>query len=152
MSTATSGIRSTVNKLIEICLDGEQGFEAAANAVTDPDLKIEFMRYSRQRLEFAGDLQRLLASLGEEPVSHGSAAGAVHRGWMSLKQSLTGHDNRHAVLAECERGEDSAVQAYRSAMEEPLPEEVLDTIGTQYQELLMAHDRIRSLRDAVNVR
>jgi uncharacterized protein (TIGR02284 family) len=147
MSTATAGICGTVNKLIEACLDGEQGFEAAANAVNDPELKIELIRYSRQRLEFAGDLQRIVASMGEEPASHGSAGGAMHRGWMNLKQAFTG-DNRHAVLAECERGEDMAVKAYRRAMEEPLPEEVQQTIDTQYREILQTHDRVKSLRDA----
>lgn len=146
MSTATVEIRDTVNKLIEACLDGEQGYDAASEAVNDPDLKNKLLHYSRQRLEFAGELQRLLASLGEEPALHGSAAGAMHRGWMNLKKSLTGGSS-NAVLAECERGEDSAVAAYRGAMEEPLPESIRHVIETQYSGVLQAHAHIRALRD-----
>jgi uncharacterized protein (TIGR02284 family) len=151
MATATAGTKDTVNRLIEICLDGERGFETAANAVNDVDLQTELMRLSQDRLEFAGELQRILAWRGEEPSSHGSAVGAMHRGWMNLKQSLSG-DNCHAILLECERGEDAAVEAYRKATEEPLPEEILQVIESQYQEIILSHDHVRSLRDATTVK
>jgi uncharacterized protein (TIGR02284 family) len=148
MPTAiTTEIRDVLNKLIEACLDGEQGFEAAAEAVTEASLKTELMQYSRQRLEFAGDLQRLLASIGEEPAHHGSMAGKMHRGWMNLKQTVSG-GNPHAVLVECERGEDSAVQAYQKALDEPLPQPISELIESQYRDVLLAHDRIKALRDA----
>jgi uncharacterized protein (TIGR02284 family) len=147
MSTATAEIRDTVNRLIEVCLDGEQGFDAASEAVNDPDLKNKLLHYSRQRLEFAGELQRLLASLGEEPSLHGSTAGAMHRGWINLKKSLTG-GSPHALLAECERGEESAAAAYRGAMEEPLPESIRHIIEMQYSGVLQAHAHMKALRDA----
>ena len=41
----------------------------------------------------------------------GSAAADLHRGWMSLADALTG-DNRYAVLAVAEQGEDGAKQSY----------------------------------------
>ena len=49
----------------------------------------------------------------------GSAAGALHRGWINLKSALTSGDD-HAILAECERGEDSAVEEVSKALDNGL--------------------------------
>ena len=72
----------------------------------------------------------------------------MHRAWINLKAAITSQDE-HAILAECERGEDSAVSEYKKAMEEKdLSAPVRDTISRQYSEVKSAHDRIRELRDA----
>ena len=39
-------------------------------------------------------------------------AGALHRGWVDVKSAVTDHSD-HAILAECERGEDAAKKNYR---------------------------------------
>jgi hypothetical protein len=44
----------------------------------------------------------------------------MHRAWINIKSAVTNRD-RHAILAEAERGEDSAVDAYKDALEENLP-------------------------------
>ena len=48
-----------------------------------------------------------------------STTGAMHRAWINLKSALTSGDD-HAILAECERGEDSAISEYKEAMENGL--------------------------------
>lgn len=147
MNTSTKDFDAVINRLVEICHDGEKGFAAAAEALDEPTLKNELLRYSRQRGEFGSQLEKVLSDVGEEAVSHGSPSGAMHRGWMNLKASMT-HDNTHAVLAECERGEDAAVDAYRDAVASSLPNNIETLVMTQYQAVERAHDRIRSLRDA----
>jgi uncharacterized protein (TIGR02284 family) len=147
MNTSTIDLDAVINQLIEICHDGEQGFAAAAEAPDDPRLKNQLLRYSRQRLEFGSQLEKVQREPGEKPVSRGSASGAMHRGWMDIKASMT-RDNTHAVLAECERGEDAAVDAYRQAVASSLPGSIETLVTTQYQAVERAHDRIRSLRDA----
>jgi uncharacterized protein (TIGR02284 family) len=138
---------STLNGLIETCIDGQKGFEAAADAVEDPQLKQELKQYSEQRGDFAHELQRLVASAGDDAKEHGSASGAMHRGWMNLRQALTSND-QYAILAECERGEDSALEAYRDALDEPLPPQLALPVASQYQAIQTAHDRVRDLRDS----
>jgi len=138
---------STLNELIETCIDGQKGFEAAAAAVEDPTLKQELKRYSEQRGDFAHELQRLIASGGEQAKDHGSVSAAMHRGWMNLRQALTSNDT-HAILAECERGEDSALEAYREALDEPLPPQLALPVASQYQAIQTAHDHVRDLRDS----
>src|SRR5690349_11489973 len=138
---------STLNGLIETCIDGQKGFEAAAEAIEDPQLKQELKQYSEQRGDFAHELQRLVASSGEDAKEHGSASGALHRGWMDLRKAVSSND-AHAILAECERGEDSALEAYREALDEPLPPQLALPVASQYQAIQSAHDRVRDLRDS----
>ena len=140
---------STINDLIETLKDGQEGFRQAAEAVGDPELKSLFNEYSLQRARFAGELQSDAIGLGESnPEKRSSAAGAMHRAWIDLKSAITKHDD-HAILAECERGEDSAIKEYQTAMEEEeLAAPVREVISRQYAEVKRAHDRIKQLRDA----
>ena len=142
-------IISTVNGLIETLKDGQQGFKEAAEAVKDTQLKSLFSEYSLQRAKFAGELQSEAISLGESnPEDSSSTAGAMHRAWINLKSAITSQDD-HAILAECERGEDSAVAEYKKAMEEDtLSSNIRETISRQYTDVKSAHDRIKALRDA----
>ena len=56
----------------------------------------------------------------------------------------------HSVLAECERGEDSALARYRAALAaDGLPLEVREVIERQCTGVQANHDRIRQLRDSV---
>jgi uncharacterized protein (TIGR02284 family) len=141
-------IISTINGLIETLKDGQEGFRQAAEGVKDPTLKSVFNEYSLQRAKFAGELQAEAVQLGEpDPEDSSSAAGAMHRAWINLKSALTSQDD-HAILAECERGEDSAVSEYKDAMEEDISSPIREIISRQFGEVKNAHDRIRSLRDA----
>ena len=47
----------------------------------------------------------------------------LHRAWTDIKSSITGTDDQ-AMLAECERGEDTAESAYEAALKKDLPAEV----------------------------
>ncbi|MEN3368814.1 MAG: hypothetical protein V7609_957 [Verrucomicrobiota bacterium] len=142
-------IISTINDLIETLKDGQQGFREASEAVKDSQLKTLFNEYSLQRSKFAGELQNEAITLGEHnPENSSSTAGAMHRAWINLKSAITSQDD-HAILAECERGEDSAVAEYKRAMEEKeLSSSIRETISRQYADVKRAHDRIRELRDA----
>lgn len=59
---------------------------------------------------------------------------------------LTSGDDA-AILAECERGEDSAVHQYKEALEEGFASPIREIISRQYTEVKSAHDRIKMLRD-----
>jgi uncharacterized protein (TIGR02284 family) len=144
MESATPDV---INELIQTCIDGQNGFEAAAKAVDDPTIKNELVGYSWQRQQFATELKTKMRAAGGDPAEHGSASGALHRGWIDLKSAFGGN-SRHSILAECERGEDSSVSAYRKAMEAHLPPEYSKVVETQFQTIQKTHDRIKALRDA----
>ncbi len=141
-------IVSTINSLIETLKDGQEGFRQAAEAVKDPQLKSLFSEYSLQRSRFAGELQNEARTFGEhDPEQTSSTAGALHRTWINLKSAVTAQDD-HAILSECERGEDVAVSEYKKAMDHDLASPIKDIISRQYAEVKSAHDRVRELRDA----
>jgi uncharacterized protein (TIGR02284 family) len=141
---------SVLNDLIEVLKDAQEGFRSASENAPSSELKTVFSEYSLQRSKFAGELQSLARSFGEkEPTSTGSLAGALHRGWIDLKSALAKQD-AHALLTECERGEDFAVEEYRKAVQNTdLPKNARDTLDTQLAAVEAAHNRIRALRDSL---
>ncbi|HEX7999905.1 MAG TPA: PA2169 family four-helix-bundle protein [Pyrinomonadaceae bacterium] len=138
---------STLNNLIETCRDGQNGFQAASDGVNNSELKKLFLGYSQQRAQFVGDLQNEVRRLGGDPEQTGSIAASLHRGWMDIKAAVTGKDEG-AIIAECERGEDSAVRNYKDALEQNLPENIRSLVQSQYAQVQEAHDRVRTLERA----
>lgn len=138
---------STLNGLIETNKDGQQGFADAAEGVESSNIKSVFYEAGQQRAQFAGELQSLVRELGGDPENSGSVAGAIHRGWINIKSAVTGKDEK-AILNEAERGEDSAVKAYKDALEQTLPANIQSTIQNQYSQVQATHDKVKALRDS----
>jgi len=140
---------SILNHLVEIDKDAEEGFRTASQHVADERLQSVFRDFSAQRAEFAADLQQAVSRLGGKPEQSGTLAGAMHRGWVTIKGRLSGKSDR-AILIECERGEDAAVKAYQDALAEELPSGVRCLVQQQYHKVQTAHDDVRCLRDRAN--
>jgi uncharacterized protein (TIGR02284 family) len=141
---STEQVVSTLNSLIETCRDGQEGFKTAAEGVNDEGLKELFYSYSRQRAGFVGELQDEVRRLGGEPDTTGSVTASFHRGWMGIRAAVTGGEES-SILAESERGEDSALSNYRAALGADLPANVRQTVERQFAEVKEAHNRIRNL-------
>ena len=139
---------STLNSLIETLKDGELGYQQAAEEAQDADLKTLCAGYSKQRHELAKVLQKAAFELGDAKPEHtGSVTSTVHRGWIGLKAALTNQD-RHAILAECERGEDIAKKAFADALAQgDLSAELQAAVQEQHEAILAAHDTVKKLRD-----
>jgi uncharacterized protein (TIGR02284 family) len=140
----TERVISILNGLIETCKDGEQGFKTAAEGLKDPQVQSLFQQYSRQRAEMARELQAEVRRLGGDPEKAGSLAGTMHRGWINIKATVTGADE-NAVIAEAERGEDSAKKMYEEALQHPLFTQTLALVREQSMKVHDAHDRVRGL-------
>lgn len=138
----------TLNDLIETCKDGEYGFRSCAEHCKSPDLKQLFMDRAGDCQRGAGELQGLVAQLGGTPDTGGSASGAMHRGWVAVKATLSTYDDK-AMLEECERGEDAALARYRDALAKPLPANIHAIVDRQYQGVRRNHDQVRQWRDRV---
>jgi len=138
---------SILNDLIETSKDGERGFTKSAQDAQSPELKGIFMEGARRCREAVVELQSLVRTEGGDPDKTGSFAGAVHRGWVSLREAVTSRDDE-AILEEVERGEDYAKGQYRKALdEERLPPSLREVIDRQYRGVLANHERVRALRD-----
>jgi uncharacterized protein (TIGR02284 family) len=138
---------SLLEKLIETCRDGQEGYRDAAEHTRNPDLRALFNRFSTTRAEFAGELENEVIRLGRhDPDRSASASGALHRKWIDLKAAMGAGD--HSLLSSIESGEDAAKKAYADALSDTLPKDIKDILRRQWQDITAAHDRIRKLRDS----
>jgi uncharacterized protein (TIGR02284 family) len=136
---------ATLNDLIETCKDGQQGYTDAAENVKSGEYKTLFHTYAQQRAQLAAELQAEVQRLGGDPEHSGSTAAALHRRWIDVKSLVTGHDDA-AIINECERGEDVAVEAYEKGLKESLPVNIKEIVTRQFGQVKAAHDRIRDLK------
>lgn len=154
-TTGTTGtasnddVISTLNGLIEICRDGQEGFKTAAEGVERSELKTTFYEYSQQRAQFVGELQELVRQHGGDPETTGNVAATLHRAWIDIKSAVTGKDEG-AILNECERGEDYAKDAYKKALETTLPSDAATVVQRQSAAVLEAHNKVKALRNTQN--
>lgn len=136
--------RDVLHHLIDLCRDGERGFRAAADHVSEPALKSLFTGLAAQRKRFADELLPHLQRLGAPPDAEGTNVGALHRRWMVLKGMIAGrHD--HQIAIEAERGERAALDAYEEALNGMLPPTVTELIEAQRDAIVGTYERIRTL-------
>jgi uncharacterized protein (TIGR02284 family) len=137
-----------LQKLVENCRDGQNGYRDAAEDVTDTNLRHFFNEQSLARAGFAGELEQEIVKLGyPNPDRSGSAAAGIRRAWIDFKTGLGAGDV--SILSSVEAGEDSAKASYEKALEQAeLPEQIAALIRRQLASISAAHDHVRSLRDA----
>ncbi|HTH80844.1 MAG TPA: PA2169 family four-helix-bundle protein [Ramlibacter sp.] len=136
----------TLQDLAECSLDGEYGFQACAEQASSAELKSIFTQRADDCRRAVQELNDQIRSLGGSIEEHGSAAGALHRGWVAAKSTLSSYDDK-AVLEEAERGEDNAKARYMKALKKPLPAHVKMMVERQMQGVQRNHDQVKSLRD-----
>ncbi len=144
---SSGDVIATLNGLLQISRDGEEGFRTSAEAVKSADLKTVFTTAARRCAEGAKELERAVRARGGEPAQGGTTSGALHRGWVNLKAAIAGSDDL-AILNECERGEDVAKAAYAAALKAGLPPDARSLVAQQYRGVKQNHDRVRDLRNA----
>ncbi len=137
-----------LNELMLAARDAEQGFQAAADRAQKRELIELFAAFSLQRAKFAKELEQRIRTLRATPARLPSPLAAAHRAWMNARMAFESNQ-AHALLAECERGEDLAVKAWATALKDPdLDGQTRDLVQVQYEQVQAAHDRIRQLRDS----
>lgn len=148
MTTNDDTTLLVLRELILSGRDAEQGYQRAADRVKVPELVELFESYALQRKKFVIELEDRVRTLRGTPPEGGTVAGALHRAWMGVAEAVEGAET-HALLAECERGEDAAAKAYAAALGEPKVDgQTREVIQRHYEQVQAAHDRIRQLRDS----
>lgn len=148
MITISDKATAVIKDLIITNNDRYEGYKTAAEEAKDLDLKTMFTRFSNQSNQFGSELKRYI-TLDESPQDETSASGKVYRAWMDVKAAVSTND-RKAVLSSCEFGEDVALSAYKSALEEnEVSAEISMLIRKQKEEILQAHNTVKAMRDAI---
>lgn len=138
----------TLNDLLESCRDGEFGFRECAEHTKAQDIKTLLTRHAAECQEAGYELLTLVKQWGGKPEEGGTLSGALHRGWVSVRGTLSGYTDL-AMLDECERGEDAALARYRKALKQNLPMAAKAVVERQAQGAQRNHDQIKVLRDAL---
>ena len=149
-TTTTKETIEVLNDLVAINNDRIAGYEKAIEEAeaSDSDLKSLFTSMIDESRKIRMALANEVQSLGGEYDRGTTATGKLYRAWMDVRAVFSGHD-RHAVLANCERGEDAAQDAYKEALNDNnLPAYVRTMLEEQKQQLRASHDEIKALRDA----
>ena len=137
-------------ELVETLKDGERGFADAAAKLRDSDRPAwgeVLERLSAQRAGFRREIVELGHEYGDDVDESGSVAAAVHRGWISLKDALTG-DDAGSVLKAVVTGEDHAVSEYEKALELQLSAGFREVVTRQHAAVLAARDEVEALQAA----
>ncbi len=148
--SADAGDTGTLNTLIGTLLDSVEGYQKAAADTTNTRYAEMFNSRARERQQAANKLQAAVARLGGDPADDGTTAGAVHRGWLGLKEAVVGKDDK-AIVNEVERGEDYLKAKFETAMQnKDLPAEARSAVDEAWQSVRTGHDEMSQLKHAID--
>lgn len=132
-----------LNTLTEVCRNGHDGYMEAANGINSAAYKTMFAEYGLQRRRFAAQLANLVTDFGGDPDDDG-----VQDAWNNIRAVMMGGDHG-AIFEAIEQAEDAAINTYEKAMEyDEMPTAVREVIDAQCDHIIIAHDRIRKLKEA----
>lgn len=137
-------------ELVETLKDGEKGFADAADKVRDGDHSAwatTLQRLSEQRAGFWREIVDMGHDYGDDVDESGSVAAAVHRGWLSVKDALTG-DDPEGVLKAAVTGEDHAISEYDDALKMDLSAGFREVVERQRAAVVAARDEVKALSAA----
>jgi uncharacterized protein (TIGR02284 family) len=139
------------SQLVKTLENGRAGFEQAAERVGDAgrqDIAERFRAFSAERASMAAELETLAAAYGDDVDARSTVPGALHRGWMAIKDALTG-DDIAAVIRTAEQGEDHALEEYTDAIGDDISPEFRAILERQQSTVKSAHDYVRSLESTL---
>lgn len=140
---------SVAKELVETLKDGERGFAAAADKLQGsdrPEWATVLQELSVQRATFRREIVELGHEYNDDVDESASVAGAVHRGWIALKDALTG-DDAGSVLGAAVTGENHAVSEFENALEKDLSAGFREVVARQHAAVLKARDQVKALQD-----
>ena len=143
---------AVTKELIETLQDGKDGFAAGADKLEkdgETSLAQTFRELGSTRGQMIEELQRIAAGYGDEISDSGSVAAKVHRGWLAVKDAISGSDPK-GVLDAAEQGEDHAVSEFNKALAEDISPEFKTVLQRMAAEVHAAHDQVKALRASRN--
>ena len=148
-------LAEVLNDLIQINNDRITGYEKAAteSESVDIDLKAIFNKMADESRKHKSELTQEVSKLGQQPASDATGLGKLHRVWMDVKATFTGHD-RQAILDSCEFGEDVAKDTYKDTLEaeaENLTYEQQTMLKDQHSALIADHDKVKVMLTGLEV-
>jgi len=133
--------------LLQTLEDGADGFTKGAEKLAGDghaDVAATFRTFAGQRHQFSTELRAMAKQYGDDIHESGSVAATLHRGWMGLKDALSGSSAR-GIIDSAEQGEDHAVRTYDEALGKEISPELRTVVERQFADIEAAHDTVRAL-------
>ena len=135
---------SVLNELLDAVEDAHAGYQVAAQGLKDMRMKRALGQIALERKGFGEELRTEIVRRGTAPRQRGTVAGALHRGWIQLKE--LGGASPATILEECGRGEAAAVRLYKEALARDLPSDVRKIVAIQLDRVSAAREKVLELR------
>ena len=138
----------TLQHLVETLANGQRGFAEGAEKLTkdgQPQIAATFTQLSQERAQFAQEIRTLDSSVTSVDAAKGTLPGALHRGWLAVKDLMNG-DSPQGVLDAAAQGEDHAVEAFTDALKADLPEATRSVVARQRDQIQAARETVQRLR------
>ena len=129
-------IISSLQHLVVIGVDGEEGYSKAAEMVSSKNLLAQFEQTATTRNTQAEAIRNYLAENGvEKPEHEGGFSGALHRAWLDVKGTLSNRSDSAAVSS-CVTGDKAAIDAYQEVLDEKdLPGDLRSLLSDHLDEI-----------------
>lgn len=145
-----SGDTTTLNTLIGTLIDSVEGYRKAAADTENSRFAEMFNARAGERQQAVTTLQAAVSRMGGNPEDDGTTAGALHRGWINLKEAVVGNDDE-AIVNEVERGEDYLKEKFETAMKhKDLPAEARAAVEQAWTSVKAGHDEMSRLKHAID--
>ena len=139
----------TLNTLIGTLIDSIQGYQKAAADTSNARFAEMFNARAQERQQVLTKLQAAVARLGGNPEDDGTTAGALHRGWINLKEAVLGNDDE-AIVNSVESGEDYLKGKFKAALDNvDLPAEARAAVLEAWTSVKDGHDEMSALKHAI---
>jgi uncharacterized protein (TIGR02284 family) len=106
--------KSLLVPLVQMTIDSAEGYEAAAENATAPELKQVLRDQATKRRQLVADLNTELVRLGGERQERGTMTGAAHQIWTRISTAFKNKDE--AAAERVEEGEDFLEKRFREAL------------------------------------
>ncbi|MCY7302692.1 MAG: PA2169 family four-helix-bundle protein [Thermoleophilia bacterium] len=136
-------------ELVETLEDGRKGYEQCAEKLQDsssPEAAASMTRLAEQRRQLSTELRQMAKSYGDTINESGTTTASVHRGWIALKDALTGADPK-PVLRAAVQGEEHAISEYEKALEQDLSPSLREVVVRQLGQIRSARDEVKALAE-----
>ncbi|MGH8136974.1 MAG: ferritin-like domain-containing protein [Steroidobacteraceae bacterium] len=132
----------TLSELLRVARDGERGFSTCADRARSATLQSAFKSHAGRYAATVAELRELVGQLGGDPGMRGTILGGARRGWVNLRAALALNEDE-ALVDACEHGEDHALEVYRNALDDHLPEFVRHVVLRQFESMMNDHHQLR---------
>jgi uncharacterized protein (TIGR02284 family) len=138
---------SVLNTLIETTIDSVDGYRRSAQEATNSRFSSEFLERANEREQVVSQLRDRVRQLGGNPEDDGSVLAAAHRAFLSLRDRVTGSDDK-SVIAEVDHGESYLNGKWETALKDGgLSAQTRTIVQTCYDSVREGRDRFRRLHE-----